>query len=100
MPGVAARCIARESGATLRRTESLNASPAFIRLLAALVGDAIAGRPALSDPLRSTGAPPHGCHRTDRAGDPAGTGRTESKGSVPAEPSAAQHRTWTQNFSM
>lgn len=68
MAGVAARRIARECGATLRRTESLNASPAFIRLLAALVGDAIAGRPAL--------------------------------GSVPAEPSAAQHRTWIQNSSM
>jgi ferrochelatase len=92
--------IARECGATLRRTESLNASPAFIRLLAALVGDAIAGRPALSDPLRSTGAPRHEGRPGDGPGDPAGAGHTESKGSVPAEPSAAQHRTWIQNSSM
>ena len=38
---VQAAGVARESGISLRRTESLNTSPAFIRTLAALVAQAV-----------------------------------------------------------
>jgi protoporphyrin/coproporphyrin ferrochelatase len=39
---VAAAAAARNAGVTLRRTQSLNSSPTFIRALAALVSDAVA----------------------------------------------------------
>jgi protoporphyrin/coproporphyrin ferrochelatase len=39
---IKAASVARECGVTLRRTESLNTSPAFIRMLAALVESALA----------------------------------------------------------
>ena len=56
---IQARRVAKECGAALRRTESLNASPTFIRLLAALAGDAMAGRTGLGRVPVEPGAEQH-----------------------------------------